>query len=162
MFESDERGFALSKKLLFILIPVFLILVGAGIFGYLRFAPKDDAKANEKEIAKKKEKEKDEEKIYPIIPMSPFVVNLAGEAGSRYLKIDIQLEIDNPKTEEEIALRNPVIRDSILILLSSQKFSDINDAKGKILLRKEITQRINGILKKGKVLQTYFSEFVVQ
>ncbi|MGA1868989.1 MAG: flagellar basal body-associated protein FliL [bacterium] len=162
MCAKDKGGFLLNKKILFILFPALLLMIAGGVFGFIKFSPSKNTNVNKDKTAQKENTKKDRQKIYPIIEMKPFIVNLAGGTGSRYLKLDLRLEIDKEKTEEEIALRDPMIRDSILILLSSQTFSDISSAKGKMTLRKEITKRINGILTKGQVLQTYFAEFVVQ
>jgi flagellar FliL protein len=47
-------------------------------------------------------------------------------------------------------------------LLSSKDVNAVRTTQGKFQLRDEITQRINGLLKKPGVRSAYFTEFVVQ
>lgn len=158
------KDFLSTKKIVFIAVPILILLIAGGILGYLKFFPnKSDATEEASAVVETEENEEEVDLTpKPIVPLMPFVVNLQGEAGTRYLKIHIQLELDDSDTEKQIVLKNPIIRDSILLLLSSKAFKDINTIVGKINLRNEITQRINAAINKGKVLQTYFSEFVIQ
>lgn len=94
--------------------------------------------------------------------LDPFVVNLAGSAGRRYLKATVQLEVNDPATLTEIEARLPAVRDNILTLLSSKTYDDIEDARGKDRLKEELIYRVNSFLKAGKVEHVYFTEFIVQ
>jgi flagellar FliL protein len=64
--------------------------------------------------------------------------------------------------ENEIDKRLPQIRDSILMILPSKRFADISSAAGKIALRDEILETLNGYLSQGQINRIYFKEFVVQ
>ena len=46
--------------------------------------------------------------------------------------------------------------------LSSKTFSQIQGVAGKTVLREELAARSNSVLKAGKILKIYFTEFVVQ
>ena len=56
----------------------------------------------------------------------------------------------------------PQVRDSILMILPSKRFEDISTVQGKIALRDQILETINGFLAQGKITSIYFKEFVVQ
>jgi flagellar FliL protein len=56
----------------------------------------------------------------------------------------------------------PQIRDAILLLVGNKSFSELNDLQGKLQLRAELINRINGVLVSGKVKRIFFTEFVVQ
>lgn len=97
-----------------------------------------------------------------IADLEPFIVNLADAPEIRYLKLTVKLELDRAGATEEVKLRTPQIRDSILVLLTSKDSGTMRSPQGKAQLRDEITQRINGLLPKPAVRSAYFTEFVIQ
>jgi flagellar protein FliL len=97
-----------------------------------------------------------------LVALDPFIVNLADPSGKRYLKASFELEINTPEGVEELKKKNPQIRDSILLVLSSRSFDDIRSAAGKGALREEIVSELNKTLTASKARHIYFKEFVVQ
>lgn len=159
--EVSEEEESSSKKgspfKLIIIVVLLLALGGGGFFAWQKFL-KPPADANEASVKKKTK----EVKEASILKMDSFVVNLAKNAGRRYLKMTMELELDDKMLENEIKQKNPQIRDSILILLSGKSFEDINTIGGKYKLKDELITRINTILLGGRVRQIYFTEFVIQ
>lgn len=100
--------------------------------------------------------------VGPIFSLDTFIVNLADQGGNRYLRVTMDLELNNPELEAEVSQRLPQVRDSILMILPTKRFEDISTMQGKISLRDEILETINGYLAKGKITSIYFKEFVVQ
>lgn len=98
----------------------------------------------------------------PIIPLTPFIVNLADPGGRRYLKVTVEVELDKKESEAEMKGRVPEIRDQIIVALSAKTFQQVQGAAGKQVLREELTARLNATLKSGKVKNLYFTDFVVQ
>jgi flagellar FliL protein len=94
--------------------------------------------------------------------LDTFIVNLADEGGSRYLKVDMTLALSNKEVEKEIEKKLPVIRDAIITVISNKYYKDIATPAGKLALKREIMARINILLTKGKVIDIYFTDFVVQ
>ena len=94
--------------------------------------------------------------------LDPFIVNLADTPDVRYLKLTLKLDVDSESVSTELSTRIPQIRDAVLVLLSSKEVNAVRTTQGKFQLRDEITQRINGLLKKPGVRSAYFTEFVVQ
>ena len=64
--------------------------------------------------------------------------------------------------KEELTAKLPVINDIIITLLSTKKFDQIYTSEGKETLRQEVIQAVNSRLNGYKVIQVYFTEFVVQ
>ena len=64
--------------------------------------------------------------------------------------------------KEELTTRMPVINDIIITLLATKKYDQIYTSEGKETLRQEIMQAVNTRLTDYKVIQVYFTEFVVQ
>lgn len=94
------------------------------------------------------------------VALPPFVVNLADPNARRYLKVVLEVEVtSNPELLEENKAK---IRDALLMLLSSKNSQDLSTLEGKILLRKEIVDRLNQAIGQPKVSRVYFTDFVIQ
>jgi len=94
--------------------------------------------------------------------LDTFIVNLADEDGSRYLKVDMTLALSNKEVEKEIEKKLPVIRDAIITVISNKYYKDISTPAGKLALKREIMARVNLVLTTGRVVDIYFTDFVVQ
>jgi len=110
-------------------------------------------------------KEKKEEKkhvIGPIYKLDPFIVNIMGKEGERFLKVEMCFELENEGLKEELNERLPQIRDILIKLLSSKKVEEVSTLIGKEELQREIISKINRILISGKIKNVYFTDFVMQ
>lgn len=98
----------------------------------------------------------------PVYPVEPFLVNLADPGRSKFLKVVLQLELDTSAVVPELDGLKPKVRDSLLTLLSSKSSADLATVADKERLRNEIIHRLNAFLAAGRVVEVYFTEFVVQ
>lgn len=97
-----------------------------------------------------------------ILPLEPFLVNLADREARRYLKLRVELEVDQEKTAGELKKSLPLIRDALILLLGNKTYADISTAEGKGHLKSEILQRLAALPGGRKVTNVYFTEFVAQ
>jgi flagellar FliL protein len=102
-----------------------------------------------------------EDIVGKLIPMETFLVNLAGSRGSKLVKMNIELELENEAVMSEIEKRKPQIRDIIIIILSSKNYDQIVTKEGKDALRDEVRDTVNSFLTKGHIKRVYFTEFIV-
>ena len=110
-----------SKLLLILAIVVPLLLLGGGGTWYFLHG-KADAATEEKTVARKP----------PLfVPLDPFVVNLIQENGDHYLQIGLVYQMTDDKAVDALKAFMPVIRNRILLLLSSKRPSEISTAEGK-------------------------------
>ena len=100
--------------------------------------------------------------IGPLFTFDTFIVNLADPSGSRYLRMTMDVEVDNNAVVEEMKTRQPQLRDMVITIVSNKTYEDISTTRGKLAIKEEIIRRFNLILKSGKVRNIYFTEFVVQ
>jgi flagellar FliL protein len=153
--DAEEEKAPKKSKLKLIIIAVAVMLIGAGgIYGYSMY---DKGKKDNTEATK--------EKIMSIVcPLNSFVVNLQDKTGvgKRYLKITMQLEVGKEEDKLLIGNHNAQLRDTILLLLSSQSLKEINTMEGKLDLKQTLLSRMNQILGDSIVRGIYFTEFVVQ
>ncbi len=94
--------------------------------------------------------------------IQPLTINLADIDITRYLRISIDVELSTQDSINQLQANNAKIRDAIIILLSSKKYENISTASGKLQIKNEIISRINQILGVPRVVQIYFTDFVVQ
>jgi flagellar FliL protein len=163
--EGSEKGAATSKRPVkkIILTVMVIALLGAGSFGAWKFFfNKNHVDKNDPAVAEAQVTEDTSPKIKIMHEMKPFIVNLLGDEGKRYLKAKIITEVGEEAVQEELANRGPEIRDAILLLLASKSFENISTPEGKSALRTELIARINRVLDTGTIRMLYFTEFVVQ
>ena len=166
--EEEKKG--LPIKLILIVVGV-LALAGGGYFAYTNFfqeeaveesAEKDKNGGEGEEGADGENAEELPPGVGVMFTMDPFVVNLAGSKGKRFLKVTASLELSSPEVNPEFEENLQKITDSILVLLSSKSFEDVYSVQGKFKLKDEITTRVNRFLVVGHVKDAYFTEFIVQ
>jgi len=159
-----------QKPILLIIIAVLNMMVMASVVGILwtshkaeKAKPKigDIVDGVKEDEANKATDEEHQEYIGKLIPMETFLVNLAGTRGNKLVKINMELEVDGGKVEEEIEKRKPQIRDIIIILLSSKTYDQVTTKEGKEFLRDEVRETVNSFLVKGKIKKVYFTDFIV-
>ena len=97
-----------------------------------------------------------------LVPLAPFLVNLSGDQGQRYLRLVAQVEVRGELSKDELDKHQPEVRNRLIFLLSSKTFADIGSTQGKYDLQAEITKNINETLDGPFIKKTYFTEFIVQ
>ena len=163
----DELEGAEAKKPIGMIIGIIvglLVLGGGGYYAYINFFQEKPVEEKPAEGEEVKEEAPAEEDLFlgVMFPMDPFVVNLAGSEGKRFLKVTIFLELSTPEVRLEIKENIQKVTDSILILLSSKAFEDVYSVQGKFKLKDEITTRVNRFLVVGHIKDAYFTEFIIQ
>ena len=170
--DLDELEGADAKKPIGMIIGIIvglLVLGGGGYYAYINFfqekpAEEKPAEGEEgkKEGAPAEAPAEEDLGLGVMFPMDPFIVNLAGSEGKRFLKVTIFLELSTPEVRVEIEGTIQKVTDSILVLLSSKAFEDVYSVQGKFKLKDEITTRVNRFLVVGHIKDAYFTEFVIQ
>ncbi|HUI61608.1 MAG TPA: flagellar basal body-associated FliL family protein [Steroidobacteraceae bacterium] len=97
----------------------------------------------------------------------PFVVNFEGEQTVRFLQITVQLMSRNPQTIELLKSNDPVVRDQLLLLFGSQKYSQLATREGKESLRRQALESVRSVINSAgghpeSVEAVYFTSFVMQ
>ncbi len=146
------------KKMLFILIGVVGLLVvgGGGFFAYTKFFASPPV-AEEAPLP-----EEVPEAVGEMFAMKPFVVNLADPKAKRYLKIQMSLEVESVEALEKITKLEPRLQDIVIMMLTSLSFEEVMTPEGKLRIRDELHERFSQVTRPYKVINIYFTEFVVQ
>lgn len=186
---------ALLKNKLVLIIIAVLLLGGGGAYYFLVLGKPSEASAkhrghgdkdahaeedeheDEDAHASEEEEEEEEEEEYdgghgghggakdPVI--EPFVVNLADPGSRRYLRVSLKFKLRKREESEPLLVaRMPQVRDAVLMLLSGKTTDQLSTVEGKTLLRSELIDRLNSVLKKRglkkAIKNLYFTEFLIQ
>ena len=94
--------------------------------------------------------------------LDPLIVNPAGSDGERYLKASITLETYDVDVQKELEKRLPQIKNQINNILASKSIAQVASSEDREKLRREILNRVNGMIVGGRISNVYFEEFVYQ
>lgn len=157
MAEQGDKGSKGLLNLLLILSAVTVlgvIVLGAGV--YMIWASKAEPKE-----AKVIEQKPEPGKIYDL---GTFIVNLADEEASRYVRAQVELEYSkvNLELDREIKERDAQIKDLINTLLNDRRSAELSTSEGKERFRRELQLKVNQALKYGAITNIYLTSFAIQ
>ncbi len=159
MSENKNKKEGKSSKPLLITLIILLViaLAGGGIFAGMYFSSKGSAKANNSQGVLV------EEATYSL---DDFLVNLSDAEGKRYVKAKICISYDknNKELDKELALERtkPILRDAALTILRSKKVEDFATIESTEAVKKELKEKMNSRITKGKIIEVYFPELIIQ
>ena len=155
--KKKRRGIGIRVPGFLLYIPVALVVLVVGYYAYKSFFGERGGEGKEeveisKVIAKKG----------IMVPGPSLVVNLADVNVPRFLKVTIVFEVDRGITVAEIQEKEPMIKDAIIGLLSSKTMADLRGYEAQQILKEELISRVNALLETGRVINIYFTEFIMQ
>ena len=157
MADQGDKGSKGILNLLLVLSAVTvlgMIVLAAGMFMLW------GAKTEQKE-AKIIEQKPEPGKIYDL---GTFIVNLADEEASRYVRCQVQLEYSkvNLELDKEIKDREAQFKDLVNTLLNDRKAAELSTSEGKERFRRELQLKVNQALKFGAVTNIFLTQFAIQ
>jgi flagellar FliL protein len=153
----------MSNKLIYLIVAVLLVVtvgLAGGFFMMWNKLSDLNTQANAAAIAPGGQGQV--AALGTLFPLDTFIVNLADQERSRYLRVTMDLELAAPADTEKLNQRLPQVRDRILMLLPSKRFADISSIEGKTALRDEMIGKLNGLFSRSVITDIFFTEFVVQ
>lgn len=155
-----EEGKSGGKKKLIIIVLLVLVLVGGGAAAYFLFfsGSSDSEESAEAALA-------NEPSTY--LALDPaFVIDFMVDGRQRYVQLNMSVKSKNTAQIDAVTLHMPLIRNSLVLLFSSQSFAELQSADGKEALKKASLDAINGILEQetgqGGLDAVLFTNFVMQ
>jgi flagellar FliL protein len=148
-----------SKKKLFVILGIFVFLLGGGGVGaWLITSSGSHSAPAEEETASAPS-------ATPLfVPLDTFTVNLQG--SDQYLQTDITLQLSDEVQVETVKLHMPRIRNRLLALLSSKHAAELVAPEDKKKLAQEVLTQVRlPLVPKGKpqkVDDVLFTSFVIQ
>jgi flagellar FliL protein len=175
--EGEENKKSSNMLLIIIIVVLVLILVIGGVI-FALMSGNHEAEATSEGSTQKEASAHGEEapvqgesggshgeistEVGIMFPLDLFTVNLLSESGRRYLKVEMNLELEGEELAHELETKKPVLRDVIIRILSGKSLEEVSTIKGKETLKEEILVDLNQRVKDGKIKNVYFTDFVVQ
>lgn len=146
------------------LILVFALLVVSAVCGYALFTLRGHAAGGESHAAEAKPEKKGPE-VY--LAMDPaFVVNFQKADGLSYLQVGVTLMSHDPAAIQAAKDADPVLRNALVMLFSSQDYAELADLQGKQKLQAKALAAVQKIIQErtghAGVEALYFTSFVMQ
>lgn len=158
-------------KILLIVVLAVCSSAGGGVVSFMlmkrTLGITAEAKADDKAKSEEEEHKRIAEMLEKsaVLPLEPFVVNLADQDAPRYLRIKISLLVDDKAKSEELNKNQALqlkVRDVILQSLTARTSHDLIGQEGKNKLREEIQQKVAVYFQEPKLVDVMFTEFVIQ
>ncbi|GAB5520835.1 MAG: hypothetical protein RhofKO_30860 [Rhodothermales bacterium] len=162
--ETDEGGQKKGGKLfLIMMLPLVLLpMVGGGYLAYSQY-PQIVAAAQAFTGGDETEDDgKDTIEYGQFVEIENLVINPA-DADSRYLMVNLGIEVADEAGVAEIDARKIVIRDQILRDLSKRRVSELADVDHREeIIKTDLINLINGVLSESEVQRLHFTAYVLQ
>ena len=180
--ETTEESAPTEKKssnmlMIIIIVVLFLIIIIGGIVAFLLMgsdeeAPMQNSNQQQERSAPKQNTSNGSNAKYDnsrqlneigiLYPLDTFTVNLKSDAGRRYLKVTMSLELEGEELSLELDAKSPVLRDRIIRILTSKTLEEISSKKGKQKVSQQVMDTLNAMIADGTINGIYFTEFVIQ
>ncbi len=178
--KTEEESSSTEKKsgnmlMIIIIVVLVLIIIGGAVVAFLLMGD-DEAtvrqtapQAKEKSVSNSRKSSSGDysnsrklNDIGILYPLDTFTVNLKSDAGRRYLKVTMSLELEGEELSIELDNKSPVLRDRVIRILTSKSLEEISSKKGKQKISEQIMDTLNAMISDGRIQGIYFTEFVVQ
>jgi flagellar FliL protein len=167
-----------SKKKLLIVIIAVLIIVGSGVGAAILLIGGDNPVAEVTEdgqTAEGEATEGDSSESEPAVKapaiyvkLKPeFIVNYQVGPRQRYLQVYMEAMTRDPAIAEALEIHSPMIRSSIISLLSQQEFEYLRSAAGRAAIRQQVTDEVQRLVEQETGISTgleqiLFTNYVMQ
>jgi len=102
-----------------------------------------------------------EEIAGPVCDMKFFLPLAVDSDKTRFVKVTIAIELMDEGYKKEIDKKVSELRKEVINLVLTKSPKEVKSARGKEVLRKEITNKLNNYLTRECIKNTYFTEIVV-
>lgn len=94
-----------------------------------------------------------------IFSFDPLTVNLSDATEERVVQLELNLEMMDEKSFEEVVTRQAAVRDAVVKILAQKKYEELNTVQGKLFLKDDISMAVNQQLSRGLIKGVYFTSF---
>lgn len=163
-----EKSPGSSKKLVVIIAAVVLLALGGMAAWLLLSGGENDGQGSAAAVEQGAAQQAGGERLPPIYhSLDPvFVVNLPPGGDAKMLQVGVDVLVRSEKLEAFLKHNDPMIRNQLLNLFSSQNSVQLRQRSGKEQLQAKVLAELRKIVKSqggtGEVEAVYFTSFVMQ
>lgn len=151
-----------NKLLLIVIILLVVLLGGVGGVGYLVLTGHNPLGGAAPQAEAHQAKKTDVPPVFS--KLDTFVVNLSGPGGT-LLQADMQAELTDAEAQKKLTDYMPKVRSAVILLLSAKTPEELSTPEGKLKLKSQVKQVINGSLDTSgdePVKSVVFTSFIIQ
>jgi len=157
LFPANDQSVK-GKRLVVVLISVILFVVIAyfttQFLSQNANIPASGEKTNSKNVA--------HHYSSVMVDFPEIVTNLAPTNDKEsYIKLSMTLELNNAKDQDGVDQKLNILKDTIIVFLREVRASDLTSAGGSMMLKTEVTRRVNKILYPIEIKDVLFKEIFV-
>jgi flagellar FliL protein len=165
---GTEEGHKSSKRMLILVIVLFVLVVNGVVLYALGFIP---AYKLQDAAIEEKTSEHAEEPAAPKVPLfvplaPPFIVNLPPGSDARLIQAGLTVLTFDPAVVEALKKHSPMLRNNLNLLLSEQESAKLRTLEGKQALQAMILEEVGKVARmqvpEGSVEQVFFTSYVLQ
>lgn len=158
-----KEGMPMQKILMFG-VPIILVQIVVIYFIVTKFMAPTPAQGEQAVAAAEHDDKKEEggEQTTQIVVIKDVIVNPAGTNGSRLLVTTVGLEVPTAEAKTELEQKEVQTRDVLVTILTGKRLEELVAPEQREALREEIGQRVNKLLRNGKLKNVYISKFIIQ
>ena len=174
--ETEEKKKPGNMLMIVIIAVLILIIIGGAVVAVLLMGEDEEPTQQRSAAPQSQERSVQRTKSTPtdydsfkklgdigiLYPLDTFTVNLKSDAGRRYLKVTMSLELEGEELSIELDANSPVLRDRVIRILTSKTLEEISSKKGKQKVSVQIMDTLNSMISDGRIDGIYFTEFVIQ
>jgi flagellar FliL protein len=162
--ETSGKKAGLNKKLFLIIIPILLLAIGGGLYftGVIGGGTVETEEVAGEEV---EDEDADDGGVNPnaaFYALPDLIVTLSSNSGSRFLKLKVQLELENEEDLAAIESVTPRVIDQFQTYLREMRVEDLRGSAGIYRLRQELLYRVNIAAHPVKVEDVLFQEMLIQ
>lgn len=90
------------------------------------------------------------------------ILNPAGSGGTRFLMLAAAIDAKDATIVEQMKARDAETRDVLLRVTGAKTVDQLADMRYREALKKELTDSLGALFKKGAIRRIYFPQFVIQ
>lgn len=182
---TGQKSSLLSKKMIVIGIPVFLLQIAVIYFLMTKFmaaAPSGHAVTTGKQESRESDKtgheggegasseehddggsgDEGESGDDNVFVVKDLIINPSGTNGTRFLLTTIGFRTTSAASKSNLEKREVEVRDALNTILTGKGLEELSNVEGRDSLRSEIARTVGQLVKSGKLKNVYFSKFVIQ
>lgn len=150
-----------NKLLLIVIVLLVVLLGGVGGVGYMVLSGHNPLGGAAPQAEAHKEKKADAPPVFS--KLDTFVVNLSSQGGT-LLQVDMQAELTDAEAQKKLTDYMPKVRSAVILLLSAKTPEELATPEGKLKLKSQVKQVINGSMDAGDepVKSVVFTSFIIQ
>ncbi|PCJ21934.1 MAG: hypothetical protein COB04_01780 [Gammaproteobacteria bacterium] len=164
--DVDESGGSNKKMVIIFAVLIFVAVVGTGAGMYFFLQPKGAASTDgaggadaAPVVVQKKEA------IYH--QMKPaFIVNFKADGKQHFLQVSLSVMARERDAIDAVRTHTPLLRNNLVLLFSTQNFTNLQTPEGKDVLRQLALEEVQGLVEQeiGRpgIEQVLFTNFVMQ